>query len=53
MTEKKYVTWNDVDRFVYNVTAEYPNITGVYGLPRGGLTLAVMISLDFILHIND
>lgn len=44
MTEKKYVTWHDVDRFVYNVTYEYPNITGVYGLPRGGLTLAVMIS---------
>lgn len=44
MTEKIHVTWHDVDKFVYNVTAEYPNITGVYGLPRGGLTLAVMIS---------
>ena len=42
---KKYITWNDVDKFVETISTKYKNkINGVYGLPRGGLTLAVMIS---------
>lgn len=45
----KYITWNDVDKFVETISAKYRNkINGVYGLPRGGLTLAVMIS-----HVMD
>lgn len=43
---KEYVTWNDVKEFVDYVTwaNKQNNITGVYGLPRGGLCLAVMLS---------
>ena len=42
---KKYITWNAVDKFVETISTKYKNkINGVYGLPRGGLTLAVMIS---------
>lgn len=45
--EKEYVTWEDVERFVdhvdFNLRTKH-QISGVYGLPRGGLVLAVMIS---------
>ncbi len=43
---KEYVTWDNVDEFVNGVVKECQgeNITGVYGLPRGGLVFAVMIS---------
>ena len=45
---KVYVSWNQVEDFVRDIeykqkNGEY-NFTGVYGLPRGGLVLAVMIS---------
>lgn len=43
------VTWKDVDKFINHVvkrinSMDEPNITGVYGLPRGGLIFAVMLS---------
>lgn len=40
------VTWTDVDDFIDKVTIHYAtkNLTGVYGIPRGGLILAVMAS---------
>lgn len=43
---KKYVSWEDVEKFIDSVANKYKNfnLTGVYGLPRGGLTLAVMVS---------
>lgn len=45
---KVYVTWEEVEKFVHDVedylTNEGINITGVYGLPRGGLITAVMLS---------
>ena len=43
---KKYVSWNEVNKFVQQVVHRYAehDIPGVYGLPRGGLVLAVMIS---------
>ena len=45
---KEYVTWKQVEQFVNNVAkysyAEEKAYTGVYGLPRGGLILAVMLS---------
>ena len=45
---KVYVTWEEVEKFIYDVedylTNEGINITGVYGLPRGGLITAVMLS---------
>ena len=43
---KVYVSWNAIEKFVQNVANQYKDkdITGVYGLPRGGLVLAVMVS---------
>ena len=43
---KVYVSWNAIEKFVQNVVNQYKDkdITGVYGLPRGGLVLAVMVS---------
>ena len=45
MPEKEYVTWQDVENFVQYVrdSLDIP-VSGVYGLPRGGLVLAVMLS---------
>lgn len=45
---KVYVTWNQVEEFV-ELVANYIednkiNISGVYGIPRGGLVFAVMLS---------
>ena len=45
MPEKEYVTWQDVETFINSVAEDVDtHITGVYGLPRGGLVLAVMFS---------
>lgn len=49
MPEKELVTWKDVEDFVNQVAFELSNdpdfiCSGVYGLPRGGLVLAVMLS---------
>ena len=47
---KEYVTWKQVDEFVDDVAASFvadmllDKPPGVYGLPRGGLVLAVMLS---------
>lgn len=43
---KKYVTWEQVEKYVHEVASQCwaKQITGVYGLPRGGLVLAVMLS---------
>lgn len=40
------VTWNDVDSFIQEVVQQYKGhtFTGVYGIPRGGLVFAVMLS---------
>ena len=46
--EKQFVTWKDVDRAVDKLVEEYNqmayNCDAIYGLPRGGLPLAVMLS---------
>lgn len=46
MVKKYYVGWQAVERFVEELQKFYKDqpLTGVYGLPRGGLVLAVMIS---------
>lgn len=48
MKEKEYVTWNQVKEFVTYIAdlSRFNGIkySGVYGLPRGGLVLAVMLS---------
>lgn len=40
------VTWKDVDDYVDEVVIHYASkeLTGVYGVPRGGVILAVMLS---------
>lgn len=40
------VNWEDVQKFVQEVNNEFKNrtFTGVYGIPRGGCVLAVMLS---------
>ena len=48
MIEKYFVTWDDIETFVNvfidQVKLENKKFTGVYGLPRGGLVFAVMLS---------
>lgn len=44
---KCYLTWQNVDYFIDQLAKQYTHpfqFTGVYGLPRGGLVLAVMLS---------
>lgn len=43
---KEYVNWYDIHEYIDFVCSNYKEqkITGVYGLPRGGLILAVMLS---------
>lgn len=43
---KEYVTWKDIENYIEQVAKYYENsnITGVYGIPRGGLIFAVMLS---------
>ena len=43
---KRKVSWEEVESFVEQIKSlqEKEHFTGVYGLPRGGLVLAVMIS---------
>lgn len=43
---KKYVSWEEVERFVLEVSEHFQNkrLNGVYGLARGGLVLSVMLS---------
>ena len=45
MIQKLVVDWQDVEYFIRQLAKELPkNISGVYGIPRGGLCLAVMLS---------
>lgn len=43
---KELVNWKDIEEYITQVAEYYKDkkITGVYGLPRGGLVLAVMLS---------
>lgn len=43
---KEYVSWEDVTNFVEKIweLCTISNVSGVYGVPRGGLVLAVLIS---------
>lgn len=44
--EFEYVTWEQVTQFIDMLAAQLAtdNITGIYGIPRGGLIFAVMLS---------
>lgn len=46
MVKKEFVSWDMVEEFIDYITENYKNanLTGVYGLPRGGLVFAVMLS---------
>lgn len=46
MTEQIHVTWDDVEEFVKDTIAFYKDthITGIYGIPRGGIILASILS---------
>jgi len=48
MTEKVFVTWKDMELYIENVVnwvkAKQIQPTGVYGIPRGGLILATLLS---------
>lgn len=46
MTTKEFISWMQVEDFVNQIVTRYKDtkISGVYGLPRGGLVLAVMVS---------
>ena len=56
--EKIHVSWKDMENFVNGLIQEMENQnfkpTGVYGIPRGGLILATLISykLDIPLLLN-
>ena len=43
---KEIVKWNEIEEYINKVSEYYKDkeITGVYGLPRGGLIFAVMLS---------
>lgn len=42
---KHYVDWQEVERYIQQVQNRFAGkVNGVYGLPRGGLVLATMIS---------
>lgn len=46
MTEKHFVTWEEVNSFIDNLASRLnpDDVSGVYGIPRGGLVFAVMLS---------
>lgn len=43
---KEFVTWDKIQDYINKVTEFYKNknIIGVYGIPRGGLIFAVLLS---------
>ena len=46
MVQKQYVSWQDVTDFVIDVAKRYENVkvSGVYGVPRGGVIIATLLS---------
>ncbi len=46
MEAKRYVSWEEVDEFIDDVIEYYEDvpISGVYGIPKGGLILASILS---------
>lgn len=43
---KEYIKWKDIEEYLKAVKERYSSekITGVYGIPRGGLIFAVILS---------
>ncbi len=44
--EKEFVTWGDIEEYVRKVAEFYKdsNVSGVFGIPRGGIIYAVLLS---------
>ena len=47
---KVKVTWQDIENYITYVYGNYKDkkISGVYGIPRGGVILAVLLSHKYI-----
>lgn len=41
---KQIISWNEIENFIRELGDHLQPFYGVYGLPRGGLAMAVMIS---------
>ena len=58
MTEKVYVSWQDIEKYIDAVVEDVKKRdfkpSGVYGVPRGGLIFATMLSykMDIPLLLN-
>jgi hypoxanthine phosphoribosyltransferase len=46
MNNKIFLTWQDIENDVKKFTAnkKYTNVKNIYGIPRGGLVIAVLVS---------
>lgn len=46
MSRKRYVQWSDIDLFAEHLISQVKDkgYAGIYGIPRGGIILAVIIS---------
>jgi len=57
VVEKIYLTWDQVDGLVdklaTQVKSEFTNIDSIYGIPRGGLIPAVMLSHKLGIPYSD
>ena len=51
----KYFTWNEFDKSVDHIANEfkYHKLSGIYGVPRGGLCLAVALSHKLDIQIIE
>ena len=51
----KYFTWTEFDKSVDHIAdeCEYLNLSGIYGVPRGGLCLAVALSHKLDIQLID
>mgnify|MGYP003657565196 FL=1 len=57
VVKKIFLTWDEVDelvdRIATRITNEFSNITHIYGIPRGGLIPAVMLSHKLGIPLTD
>ena len=51
----RYFTWSEFDKSVDYIANQCKNIklTGIYGVPRGGLCLAVALSHKLNIHLIE
>lgn len=48
MSQKTYLTWNDIEEFITwlikQITNDNKHYTGIYGIPKGGTIIATILS---------